>query len=94
MESSSIMVSAITIYCGLFFMSSNLNEGAKIVLFVIMVVTNAIFLVNWLRRMISAGLEIAYDKVSCLKRCFKRGVRDGFEEDILVSTNHNFGVIK
>jgi hypothetical protein len=47
MEIRSIVVSAVTIYGGLFFMTDDLNEFWKIIVFVVMVLSNLAFLYYW-----------------------------------------------
>jgi hypothetical protein len=44
MEIRGILVAAVTIYCGLCYLTDDLNEGSKITLFCIMVTANAYFL--------------------------------------------------
>ena len=44
MESNSIIVSAVTIYSGMFFLTNTLNDDLKIAFFVLMLLTNVTFL--------------------------------------------------
>ena len=44
MESKSIIVSAVTIYSGLFFLTNDLNNDSKILLFIMMLLSNLFFL--------------------------------------------------
>ena len=47
MEIRSIIVSAVTIYAGLFFMTNDLNEYLKMLLFILMIISNVSFLYYW-----------------------------------------------
>jgi hypothetical protein len=48
MELRSIFVATVTIYCGMFYLTKDLDEPGKICLFVIMIIVNAYFLSVWL----------------------------------------------
>jgi hypothetical protein len=48
MELRSIFVAAVTIYCGMFYLTKDLDEPSKICLFVIMIIVNFYFLSIWL----------------------------------------------
>jgi hypothetical protein len=48
MEIRAIIVATVTIYCGLYYLTDDLNEVSKINLFVIMIVSNVYFLVYWI----------------------------------------------
>ena len=71
METKSIIVSGVTIYCGLYFMTNILNSDAKIVLFCIIVLVNAVFVFYW------AFYTFGYYLTSLLMKinCFKQYVR-------------------
>jgi hypothetical protein len=47
MELRSIFVATVTIYCGMFYLTKDLDEPGKICLFVIMIIVNAYFLSIW-----------------------------------------------
>lgn len=66
MEIRSILVSACTIYCGLYFLTDDLGEESKIILFVIIVVTNVYFLYYWLTKMFGVGIELLGRKIPCI----------------------------
>jgi hypothetical protein len=48
MELRSIFVAAVTIYCGMFYLTKDLDEPSKICLFIVMITANAYFLSIWL----------------------------------------------
>lgn len=47
METRSIIVAGITIYCGLYFLTNDLSDSVKIALFVLILVSNIYFIVTW-----------------------------------------------
>jgi hypothetical protein len=47
-EETSIVASAITIYCGLYYLSGALNYGGKIFFFILILIVNGYFIVVWL----------------------------------------------
>jgi hypothetical protein len=57
LETRAIVVAGITIYCGLYFLTNDLSENVKIVLFVLILVSNIYFLVSWVFGISSTFLE-------------------------------------
>ena len=49
LESYSIIAAAITIYCGLFYLSGALNEETKVVFFIIILLVNINFFFTWIK---------------------------------------------
>jgi len=47
LEQRAIVVATITVYCGLWFMTGDLGESAKVVMLVVIVVANLYFLILW-----------------------------------------------
>jgi len=70
MEIRSIAVSAITIYAGMFFLTGDLSESGKILLFVFMVLANVIFLFFWIYFTFGYYIAKAYLKISCCRKLF------------------------
>lgn len=68
LEQRAILVSAVTLYCGLFFVSDALNTYTKILLFVAIVLTNVYFLGLWMYRICITGCTILLMKIPFLKR--------------------------
>jgi hypothetical protein len=68
LEQRAILVSAVTLYCGLFFVSDALNIYTKILLFVAIVLANVYFLGLWMYRICIAGCSILLIKIPFLKR--------------------------
>ena len=54
LETISIITAGTTIYCGLFFLTGSLEEGSNIFLFIIILMSNAIFVMYWGRHMARA----------------------------------------
>ena len=68
MESRSIFVATITIYCGLFYLTEALDEYTKIILFVVIVCANVYFLLYWCTKMFQVCLNMAKKKLPCLSK--------------------------
>lgn len=71
MEIRSIAVSAVTIYAGMFFLTGDLSEGAKILLFVLMVLANTTFFIYWIYFTFGYYIAKAYLKIRCCKKLFR-----------------------
>jgi len=90
-ETRSILVSAVTIYCGLFYLTGHLNNATRFLFFILITVVNAYFLLYWASKMFGAGIGLVIQGVPCLKRRFGyiNKVKDGFEGDMLVNKHIN-----
>ena len=71
MELRSIVVSAITIYSGLFFLTGDLTNEIKMVLFVTMVITNILFLSYWIYYTFGYYIGKVYLRIGCCKKLFR-----------------------
>jgi hypothetical protein len=76
MELRAILTASITIYCGLYYLTQHLGEGAKIAMLVVMVVTNCYFLYFFLRLFTASFVHSLAQHFSFLRRHFK--VQDAF----------------
>ena len=85
METRSILVATLTIYCGLYYLTNHLEESSKIGLFVMMILCNLYFFVYWFFKISGAYLNIARKKVPCLKRIFSRELNDGMPDQLTIS---------
>jgi hypothetical protein len=47
MEFRSILVAALTIYCGLYYLTGKVSDEGRLVLFILMLVGNTYFLLYW-----------------------------------------------
>lgn len=72
LEVKSILVSAVTIYAGLYYATSRLNPTTNIVLFVIMILANVYFLFSWIRVISPVLLRTLRDRFSALFHWGKR----------------------
>jgi len=64
LEQRGILVGALTIYCGLFFLTGHVNLGPHIALFITIILANAYFLFYWLFKTCQAGLQLVFKGVS------------------------------
>ena len=67
MEIRSIIVSAVTIYAGLFFMTDDLNELWKMLLFIVMIISNVSFLYYWAYYTVGFYLGTICIRLNCFK---------------------------
>jgi hypothetical protein len=58
LELRGILTGTLTIYCGLFFLTSSMESDTKIGLFAVIILANAYFIVYWLIKMCKAGCEL------------------------------------
>jgi len=70
-EMRSILVAAVTIYCGLYYLTEDLDEVSKTLLFVTIVCINGYFLLMWSRNMLGVSVLIVLKWVPCLGRFVK-----------------------
>ena len=86
MEIRSILVATITIYCGLYYLTEDLNTISKIILFIVMIFANLYFLIYWLIKITGAGMNIVREKISWLKRFIKANkIEDGYDDSLTVN---------
>jgi hypothetical protein len=71
LELMSILVTAVTIYSGIFFLTGDLSEEAKIIVFVLMVLSNFIFLAFWIYLTFAFFFAKLYLKTRICRRVFK-----------------------
>lgn len=68
LELRAILVASVTIYCGLYYMTSDLDPGSQVLMFVIVVTVNAYFVGLWVFRIFHAGLQVLKAKCPWLLR--------------------------
>ncbi|CAG9323996.1 unnamed protein product [Blepharisma stoltei] len=68
LETKSILVSGLTIYSGLYYLTDDLIYPARILLFIIIVSANLFFLAHWISSMTGVGISILYSKIKFLRR--------------------------
>ena len=59
-ENVSIITAGTTIYCGLLYLTESLNEITELVLFIIILLSNFIFVIVWSQRMFQTLIFKAY----------------------------------
>ena len=62
LEQMSILTSAITIYCGLLYLTGDMGEGMKIFLFTLILLSNAVFFITWLLGILEAYAILVSEK--------------------------------
>jgi len=72
LEVKSILVSAITIYSGLYYATKHLNPTTNVALFVLMILANAYFLVSWIRVVSPVLVRTLRERFSALFHWGKR----------------------
>jgi hypothetical protein len=75
MEKKSIIVSAVTIYCGLFFLTKDIDEGGKNFMFAIMLLSNLVFLSYWAYYTFGFFIKKMYLRFGFLQKCVKWLIR-------------------
>ena len=75
MERNSIIVSAITIYSGLFFLTNSLNDDSKLLFFFLMLLSNITFLVYWTYYTFGYYLGWLYLTLNCCRHLFGKKMR-------------------
>jgi hypothetical protein len=83
MEGRGILSASVTIYCGLFYLTNDLDESTKIFFFALIVSVNFYFLSYWLYHFCMNAWVMVRNKVGYLRRRFDH--EDGYEFDILTS---------
>jgi hypothetical protein len=70
LELRAIMVGAVTIYCGLFFLTTVGDTTSQLALFLVIVSANAYFLLYWLLKTCKAGCELVIEWIPKLRQYF------------------------
>lgn len=68
LELRAILVGGVTIYCGLFYMTSELDPNTQLLLFSIIIAVNIYFLVCWTLKVFTAALQLVRNRCPCLIR--------------------------
>ena len=70
LELRAILVGAVTIYCGLFFLTTVGDTTSQLALFMVIVAVNTYFLLYWLLKTCKAGCEILLELIPKLRQFF------------------------
>ena len=73
LELRGILVAAVTIYCGLYYMTEDLGDGLQMSLFVIIVIVNAYFIMFWLVMVCKATFTAFTRRFRVLDRFLRKG---------------------
>jgi hypothetical protein len=68
LETRGLLVATVTIYCGLYYLTDDIDQTTKLVLFTVIIVANALFLIFWLVKIFEAFLLVLAASIDCLKR--------------------------
>ena len=68
MEFEAILTASVTIYCGLYYLTDDIIDGFKTVLFIIIVFGNAYFIIYWVYYMVQTILEILSEFIPVIKK--------------------------
>ena len=80
LELLGISTATITIYCGIYYLSGDLGEFIKFVLFLCMVTSNLLFTLYWLKYSLKAVLDMLINSSFLLRKLFRR--TDTFDKDM------------
>jgi hypothetical protein len=83
LEKRGILVATLSVYCGLYFLSDDINDRAKLGLFVVIMVVNAYFLVYWAIYFGYTWWMVLIRSVGFLRRRYLK--LDGYDTEILTS---------
>ena len=70
LEATSILVAELTVYCGLFYLTGDIGPETKIIMFLIIVTSNAFFVGLWLLAICRQVFITLIDKFPRLARIF------------------------
>ena len=79
MEMEALITSAVTLYCGMYYLTQDITGPFQIVLFILIVVGNGYFVLNWAYWMTLAMLDILVKYFPSLKYSLKKG--DAYDEE-------------
>ena len=79
MELEALLISTLTLYCGLFYLTDTITTSFQYLLFVLILLGNAYFIFYWLYWMVHALIDVIIRLKPHLKYYLKRG--DAFEEE-------------
>ncbi|OMJ68621.1 hypothetical protein SteCoe_33871 [Stentor coeruleus] len=92
METEAILAATVTIYCGMYYLTQEINEGFSIFLFFLIICGNMYFIVYWAYFM----LQAVFDMLSVMIPLFKKltGKNDPYPLVIMDEKNIHQGVYK
>jgi hypothetical protein len=68
LETRGLLVATVTIYCGLYYLTNDIDQITKLVLFTVMIAANAFFLIFWLVKIFEAFLMLLANSFDYLKK--------------------------
>jgi hypothetical protein len=79
MEYEALFTASLTLYCGLFYLTSGVDESVKIILFILIIIGNFYFISFWVIYMLKAVVDLTANIFPVLKIVLKKG--DAYDED-------------
>lgn len=73
LELRAILVAAVTIYCGLYYITNDLDGNSQLILFIIIAAVNGYFILYWLLKVCKAGLLALTKRFRFLDNLFRKG---------------------
>ena len=80
LENSAVFTATITIYCGIYYLTGDLDEYSKVLFFVMMLGCNLYFLGFWLKCMLKSVVEAFINAIPALKSRFRKS--DGLDPNM------------
>lgn len=90
MDIEALLTATLTLYCGLYYLSNDLNEYIKTGLFCLILLGNGYFILYWLYYMAKAITDILVKVFPILRKLFKRG--DYFDKSLFEKSIQSEGV--
>lgn len=82
METQAIFIATFTIYCGLYYLTDDIDEVSRIVLFLLIVIGNFYFITYWIYYLTRAAVDIVINTIPFLRNKYRR---DGLPPDIFAN---------
>ncbi len=87
MEKRSILVSTVTIYCGLYYINQEIDSASRFLVFGIILAVNLYFICYWVYKVLQAS-EKMIRKIPCCKHILPKRPNDRYPEELFVSKKY------
>ncbi|CAG9321206.1 unnamed protein product [Blepharisma stoltei] len=89
LEMTSIAVSALTMYCGMYYLTGSLDSSTQFLFFIIIVAANSYFIIFWCIKAGDVWLRCIFEKIKEIRRRLANRVGINFDESKLRSPMGN-----
>ncbi|CAG9325672.1 unnamed protein product [Blepharisma stoltei] len=72
METQAVLIATFTIYCGLYYLTDDIEEVSRVLLFVFIIIGNLYFILYWLYYMTKAAIDIIVKSVPYLRIKYRK----------------------